>query len=59
MDNVSNNIPKPLADLYKRALLFLDRNSTVQDHYWAVGIIKAITKAYPHEFERQSSEETD
>ena len=52
MNNGSNNIPKPLADLYKRALLFLDDNSTVQDHYWAVGIIKAITKAYPHEFER-------
>jgi hypothetical protein len=56
MNNGSNNIPKPLADLYKRALLFLDRNSTVQDHYWAVGIIKAITKAYPQEFEKQSPE---
>ena len=54
MNNGSNNIPKPLADLYKRALLFLDSDSSVQDHYWAVGIIKAITKAYPYEFEEQA-----
>ena len=40
-------IPQPLLDLYNRASLFLDKDSTHQDHYWAVGIHKAIHKAYP------------
>ena len=40
-------IPQPLLDLYNRASLFLDKNSTHQDHYWAVGIHKAIHKAFP------------
>ncbi len=40
-------IPQPLLDLYNRASLFLDMGSTHQDHYWAVGIHKAIHKAFP------------
>jgi hypothetical protein len=40
-------IPRPLLELYNRASLFLDKDSTHQDHYWAVGIHKAIHKAYP------------
>ncbi len=40
-------IPGPLLDLYNRASLFLDKGSTHQDHYWAVGIHKAIHKAFP------------
>ena len=40
-------IPRPLLDLYNRASLFLDKDSTHQDHYWAVGIHKAIHKTFP------------
>jgi hypothetical protein len=40
-------IPRPLLELYNRASLFLDKDSTHQDHYWAVGIHKAIHKAFP------------
>ncbi len=40
-------IPAPLLELYNRASLFLDKDSTHQDHYWAVGIHKAIHKAFP------------
>jgi hypothetical protein len=40
-------IPQPLLELYNRASLFLDKDSTHQDHYWAVGIHKAIHKAFP------------
>ena len=40
-------VPKPLQKLYDRASLFLDKESTHQDHYWAVGIHKAIHAAYP------------
>src|SRR6266705_1727576 len=36
-----------LHDLYNRASLYLDKGSTHQDHYWAVGIHKAIHKAFP------------
>jgi len=40
-------LPRPLLELYNRASLFLDKKSTHQDHYWAVGIHKAIHKAFP------------
>lgn len=40
-------LPKPLQKLYDRAALFLDKDSTHQDHYWAVGIHKAIHAAFP------------
>lgn len=40
-------LPRPLLELYNRASLFLDKDSTHQDHYWAVGIHKAIHKAFP------------
>src|SRR6266446_7847432 len=40
-------LPKPLQKLYDKASLFLDKDSTHQDHYWAVGIHKAIHQAYP------------
>ncbi len=40
-------VPRPLLELYNRASLFLDKDSTHQDHYWAVGIHKAIHKAFP------------
>jgi hypothetical protein len=40
-------IPRPLLELYNRASLFLDKQSSVHDHYWAVGIHKAIHKAFP------------
>jgi hypothetical protein len=40
-------IPRPLLELYNRASLFLDKKSTHQDHYWAVGIHKAIHASFP------------
>lgn len=40
-------LPKPLLDLYNKAARFLDSRSAVHDHYWAVGIHKAIHKAFP------------
>jgi hypothetical protein len=40
-------LPRPLLELYNRASLFLDKDSTHQDHYWAVGIHKAIHKSFP------------
>lgn len=40
-------IPRPLLELYNRASLFLDKDSTYQDHYWAVGIHKAIHASFP------------
>jgi len=40
-------IPRPLLELYNRASLFLDKSSTHQDHYWAVGIHKAIHASFP------------
>ena len=40
-------LPKPLQKLYDKASLFLDKDSTHQDHYWAVGIHKAIHQAFP------------
>jgi len=40
-------IPRPLLKLYDRASLFLDKKSTHQDHYWAVGIHKAIHASFP------------
>ena len=40
-------IPRPLLELYNRAALFLDKESTHQDHYWAVGIHKAIHASFP------------
>jgi hypothetical protein len=40
-------IPRPLLELYNRASLFLDKESTHQDHYWAVGIHKAIQASFP------------
>src|SRR5580765_5940049 len=40
-------LPRPLLDLYNKAALFLDEQSAVHDHYWAVGIHKAIHKAFP------------
>jgi len=40
-------LPKPLQKLYDRASLFLDKESTHQDHYWAVGIHKAIHASFP------------
>ena len=40
-------IPRPLLDLYNRASLFLDKQSTHQDHYWAVGIHKAMHASFP------------
>ncbi len=40
-------IPEPLLELYNRASLFLDKKSTHQDHYWAVGIHKAIHASFP------------
>lgn len=40
-------IPTPLLELYNRASLFLDKGSTHQDHYWAVGIHKAIHASFP------------
>jgi hypothetical protein len=46
-DEAAAVIPRPLLELYNRASLFLDKDSTHQDHYWAVGIHKAIHKAFP------------
>jgi hypothetical protein len=40
-------IPRPLLELYNRASMFLDKKSTHQDHYWAVGIHKAIHASFP------------
>jgi hypothetical protein len=40
-------IPGPLLELYNRASLFLDKQSTHQDHYWAVGIHRAIHASFP------------
>lgn len=40
-------IPRPLLELYNRASLFLDKQSAVYDHYWAVGIHKAIRASFP------------
>ncbi|SRR5258708_7413644 len=40
-------VPRPLLELYNRASLFLDKKSTHQDHYWAVGIHKAIHASFP------------
>ena len=40
-------VPRPLLELYNRASLFLDKDSTHQDHYWAVGIHKAIHASFP------------
>jgi hypothetical protein len=40
-------IPRPLLELYNRAFLFLDKKSAVYDHYWAVGIHKAIHASFP------------
>jgi hypothetical protein len=40
-------LPKPLQKLYDKASLFLDKDSAHQDHYWAVGIHKAIHQAFP------------
>jgi hypothetical protein len=40
-------VPPPLQELYNRASLFLDKQSTHQDHYWAVGIHKAIHASFP------------
>jgi hypothetical protein len=40
-------LPRPLLELYNRASLFLDKKSTHQDHYWAVGIHKAIHASFP------------
>ncbi len=40
-------LPKPLQKLYDNALLFLDEDSTHQDHYWATGIVRAIRQVYP------------
>ena len=40
-------IPRPLLELYNRASLFLDKQSAVYDHYWAVGIHKAIHASFP------------
>ena len=45
--NDASVIPQPLLELYNRASVFLDKDSTHQDHYWAVGIHKAIHKAFP------------
>jgi hypothetical protein len=39
-------IPKPLQKLYDRAALFLDKQATHQDHYWAVGIHRALHEVY-------------
>lgn len=40
-------VPGPLLELYNRASLFLDKQSAVHDHYWAVGIHKAIHASFP------------
>ena len=40
-------IPTPILELYRRAALFLDKQSAVHDHYWAVGIHKAVHQAFP------------
>jgi len=45
--NQASAIPRPLLELYNRASLFLDKSSTHQDHYWAVGIHKAIHASFP------------
>lgn len=47
LHNQASAIPRPLLELYNRASLFLDKVSTHQDHYWAVGIHKAIHASYP------------
>jgi len=49
-------LPRPLLELYNRASLFLDKDSTHQDHYWAVGIHKAIHKAFPECGETQTAQ---
>lgn len=46
--NEASPIPAPLLELYNKASLFLDKQSAVHDHYWAVGIHKAIHKAFPN-----------
>jgi hypothetical protein len=40
-------LPNPLLELYNKAAVFLDNQSAVHDQYWAVGIHKAIHKAFP------------
>lgn len=40
-------LPRPLLELYNKAAVFLDKQSAVHDQYWAVGIHKAIHKAFP------------
>ena len=45
--NEASMIPRPLLDLYNRASLFLDKQSAVHDHYWAVGIHKAVHASFP------------
>lgn len=40
-------IPRPLLELYNKSAHFLDEQSAVYDRYWAVGIHKAIHKAFP------------
>ena len=40
-------VPRPLLELYNRASMFLDKQSAVHDHYWAVGIHKAIHASFP------------
>jgi hypothetical protein len=46
-DDEASLLPRPLLDLYNKAASFLDKQSAVYDHYWAVGIHKAIHKAFP------------
>jgi len=48
-------MPEPLLKLYKKAQLFLDSESSVSDHYWAVGITKAIEKIWGHTLKKDQT----
>lgn len=40
-------VPKALQKLYDDALLFLDKETECNDHYWASRIVRAIRQLYP------------
>jgi hypothetical protein len=42
--NYLEAIPKPLQQLHRKALFFLD--GEFHDRYWAYGIVKALQRAY-------------
>lgn len=53
--NQESVLPRPILHLYNRASLFLDKQSAVHDHYWAVGIHKAVHASFPECGETQAA----